>query len=185
MGSAAPDEKGEPLSTNENGSAEVPLPSSEPARVGLWEWDLKTKQFYCSFEFRRQLGVGETEPIAGLSDLEARLHPGDQERVKKSLHKFLTSGEPSYEMQYRLPSNDNTFHWMRLQAELIHDQSGQPSRIIGYQQDITMLKMQRRACAPSRPGYSRCEKRRQCESLANCTTSLAAASRPRRWTLMG
>jgi PAS domain-containing protein len=119
--------------SEENSAGEIPVASSGRACVGLWEWDLTTNQFYFSFEYRRQLGIGQAEPIDGLSDLEARLHPGDRERVKKGLRKFLTSGEPSYEAQYRLRSNDNTYHWMRLRAELIHDANGRPCRVIGYQ----------------------------------------------------
>ena len=140
MESAVPDEKGEALSINENSAGELPFASSGPAHVGVWEWDLTTNQFYPSYEFRRQLGNGETEHINGLSDVESRLHPGDRERVKKSLRKFLTSGEPSYEAQYRLRSSDNTYHWMRLGAELLNDPNGRPRRILGYQLDVSELR---------------------------------------------
>jgi PAS domain S-box-containing protein len=137
MESAVPAEKGDALSTDENGAGESPVAPSGPVQVSLWEWDLRTNQFYSSVEFRRQLGTGEAALNSGLSDLEARLHPRDRERVKESLSRFLTSAEPCYEAQYRLRSKDDTYHWMRLRAELIHDPNGRPCRIVGYQHDIS------------------------------------------------
>jgi PAS domain S-box-containing protein len=112
----------------------VPLAGPE---IAVWEWDLATNQAYLSLEFRRQLGIGETEIADGLWELETRLHPEDRERVTQGLRAYLANPASNYEAEYRLRLTDTTYGWMLMQAQLVRDPRGQPCRIIGYQFDIS------------------------------------------------
>ncbi len=81
-----------------------------------------------------QLGY-RPESVVGNPDFWAEhLHPEDVDLLT-SRAEILTKGRASYE--YRLLSQDGTYHWIHDEARLVKDQEGNPVELIGSWLDVT------------------------------------------------
>ena len=76
---------------------------------------------------------GRPESFSGL------VHPEDREAVSRAAQAAL-SGGPAYDLEHRIVRPDGQVRWVHEQADLEHDRSGRPQRMIGVVQDITDRK---------------------------------------------
>ncbi|MBN1236943.1 MAG: response regulator [Gammaproteobacteria bacterium] len=112
----------------------------ESARVGIWNWELRTGHvdwsagvyllfgyepfsFEPSFEFLRQRCV----------------HPGDAERTQAAFEAGLRQGR-AYDIEYRTVWPNGEVHWVQSRGRFIHDECGEPIRMSGVTLDIDRLK---------------------------------------------
>ena len=108
----------------------------DSARMGVWEFDIKTKALHWSPEIYRHFGVGSTAPIeaAFLSQL---VHPEDAAGLKAKMD--LAIAERSYYVaEYRLGREDG--RWILDQGEVICDERGDPVKVVGTSMDISERK---------------------------------------------
>lgn len=110
------------------------------ANVGLWEWDLATNQVYFSPEWKRQIGYADHEISNDINEWQSRLHPDDRDRTVEMVHRFATNPWPDYNSEFRLRHKDGSYRWILVQASLLLDEQGRPSRMLGSHLDITSLK---------------------------------------------
>ena len=76
-----------------------------------------------------------------LADSQQRIHPSDLERIEKSLKSFLRKKtRTKWEDEYRYQKADGSYAYVLDKAYLIHDNKGNPIRLIGSMQDITGRK---------------------------------------------
>ena len=109
------------------------------ARLGTWDIDLKTDETWWSEEVYRILGLepGSVEPsLQRYLDL---LHPDDRRIATDAIEKILATGE-MVSVELRHPGPDGTLRTSQVVAEVFHDDTGQPARLIGAIQDITERK---------------------------------------------
>lgn len=104
---------------------------------GLWDWDVITGESYCSPRFREILGDDEFVPSAEAFD--ERIHPDDLDRVVRSVEKHLSQKRP-YDTEFRMRHADGHYVWVRGRGQAIWDQRGQPVRMAGSMEDITVRK---------------------------------------------
>lgn len=79
------------------------------ANDGLWEWDLGTKEFYCSARWRDMLGL---ERIAGpvvVNTWFDRVHADDRAALKAALEAQLAGKAEVLEHEHRLRHQDGTY----------------------------------------------------------------------------
>ncbi|HEX7604435.1 MAG TPA: PAS domain S-box protein, partial [Polyangiaceae bacterium] len=126
--------------TTREPSAELLLAAADAANVGLWGWDLGTHELLFSPNWRRQLGFEPSEVSDDLSECERRVHPEDLRRVKKLLADYLERPWPDCQAELRVQHKDGAWHWLRLRANRVLDERGQPSRLVVGQVDITQEK---------------------------------------------
>jgi len=109
------------------------------SNIGFYFCDLRTGAFCVSSSYRRQLGYSGTAKEASLEDWEERLHPEDRDRVTVAYRQFLR-GAAEYNIDFRLRHCNGTYRWFHSEAVLIHDEQGQPCKVVGTNIDITERK---------------------------------------------
>jgi len=109
------------------------------ARLGSWEWDLRTKTLAASTELRRLLLLDEGDQPSTTGNLFAHVVPEDmafaEARVGDAVQRI---GPFSFEVRVRLP--DGGIRWLGVQGRVEVDATGEPARLIGTSQDITDRK---------------------------------------------
>ena len=106
------------------------------ARIGSWEWDLKSDQASWSAELHEIFG---TDPEAWTPTLEAFLelvHEEDRDRVREAIERTAAEGVP-HEITYRTTSPNGRTRTIRARGETMRDSLGRPERVHGTAQDIT------------------------------------------------
>ena len=111
--------------------------SSQVPEIGFWNYDLVTGVLYFSSRYKRQLGYGEEEFANDFHEFEIHLHPEDRQRVLQSWQQFIAGQKPSYQAEYRLLHKDGDYRWMCARAEVVRDDRGHRSQIVGCQLDLT------------------------------------------------
>ncbi len=105
---------------------------------GVWEWDLVNEVNWDEGMYAIY-GLQSQEERAIYQTWRDSLHPDDRDRAEALLQSALR-GEADYntEFQIRLPNGD--LRWVLAIAQVQRDAEGNPTRIIGINQDITNRK---------------------------------------------
>lgn len=113
--------------------------AQQVARMGSWEYDLRTDQITWSTELYRLYGIGPPgEPIS-LEQLLSVLVPDDAARVRREVADALCERRP-VDLEYRIQAPDGTTRVVHDRGEFILDDAGEPVRMVGTAQDITERK---------------------------------------------
>jgi two-component system cell cycle sensor histidine kinase/response regulator CckA len=110
------------------------------SNIGLWDWDIRTNRVAYSPEWKSQLGYAADEVRGEFGEWERRLHPDDRGPVLERIRRAIDSGQPTYEVEFRLRHRDGSWRWMLTRAEVIRDAAGTPVRVLGCHVDVTDRK---------------------------------------------
>jgi PAS domain S-box-containing protein len=90
----------------------------------------------------------ETEALYGLppggfggtlTAFEDLIHPDDRKRVIELTQEMMKTGQPT-EAEWRVLWPDGSVHWIAGRGQVLMDESGEPSRMLGVNLDITERK---------------------------------------------
>ncbi len=139
------------ISKEKKNSATLDL-LSRCAGVGLWIVHIHNgdpmhpkSKWKWSPEFRRLLGF-QSDDITGFPDVvdswTKRLHPEDTEKTFKSFSACINdaSGNSRYDVQQRIKSKDDEYHWFRVVGGVAHDSQGRPMQACGVLINIDRQK---------------------------------------------
>jgi PAS domain S-box-containing protein len=73
------------------------------------------------------------------------IHPDDSSRVRSAFDRFITSGEATISLEYRIRRSDGRERWVQLTAAIERDDNGHGRRIAGSLGDITDHKQSEEA----------------------------------------
>jgi diguanylate cyclase (GGDEF)-like protein/PAS domain S-box-containing protein len=120
--------------------------SQRLARLGSWEWDIPQNKVTWSAELFRIYGLepGEIEPT--YERFLERIHPDDREAVDERNHKAFADHRPFQDVK-RATRPDGSEFLMRTQGEVIVDSDGNPIRMLGVCEDVTLEKQAEEAQA--------------------------------------
>jgi diguanylate cyclase (GGDEF)-like protein/PAS domain S-box-containing protein len=120
--------------------------SQRLARLGSWEWDIVANEVIWSDELFRIYGLkpGEIEPT--YERFLDRIHPDDREAVDQRNRKAFADHQP-FEDVKRATRPDGSEFLMRTQGEVIADSNGDPLRMLGVCEDVTVEKQAEEAQA--------------------------------------
>ena len=109
------------------------------ARMGVWEWDVRTDQVVWSPQVWDI--VGRERPADGgstvhQSDFTRNIHPEDAERVRATMRRAMRAGGP-YTDRFRTVLPDGSLRWLANMGLAEHDAQGEAVRILGIVQDVT------------------------------------------------
>ena len=107
------------------------------AQVGSWEWDIASNRITWSDELYRVFGVVPQDFDPTYEAYVARLLPEDRERVATNVRRALETGEP-FSHTHSVVHPDGSVHTVLGRGEVIRDANGQPARMVGTAQDITV-----------------------------------------------
>ena len=119
------------------------------ARVGFWDWSIRTGSAYLSPEWKQQLGYEDHEVDNRFDEWESRLHPDDRDGMLAHLRAYCEKPWPNYEAEFRLRHKDGDYRWILTHASLITDADGKPERMLGSHIDITDRKQAEEALRKS------------------------------------
>ena len=109
------------------------------ARLGSWEWDIKTNHVQFSDELYRVLGFEPGAVEASFDGVFERVHPDDRDLVQRTLADAI-AGKREFDLDYRVILPDGAVRWLHGAGQVIHDEKGEAVAMIGSGQDITDRK---------------------------------------------
>lgn len=105
----------------------------------VWDMDVKTGNIIWNTGGQNQFGY-LPQQIENTFDWWAqRLHPEDKMRILADYESFLASGDEAWHGEYRFANADGEYTWVADNCCALRDASGNPYRVIGSMNDITLL----------------------------------------------
>jgi PAS domain S-box-containing protein len=109
------------------------------ARIGHWEYDLRSRIVWWSDEKFRLFGLAPGEEAPTRELFFSFLHPEDADHVIATIDHAARAGQP-YDIDFRIVRRDGTVAVINEQADVASDRRGVPVRLIGTVQEITQRK---------------------------------------------
>jgi PAS domain S-box-containing protein len=116
------------------------------ADVHVWEMDFRRKQL---FKFGAEDDFYETPNTFELlaEDIYRNIHPDDREHAMAAWKEHEEHPEIPYNVEYRIRRSDAKEIWGCSTTEVLIDEKGRPSRVVGALQNITARKLAEAAMA--------------------------------------
>jgi PAS domain S-box-containing protein len=120
------------------------LMAQEAARIGTWDWDIRTNVFIWS---PRQFAIFGLDPDAagpvGYETWQRAIHPDDRDAVQTVVTAAM-AGQRPLDTIFRILRPDSSdpqpvcaVRWVAVRGEVVRDASGAPLRMIGISIDVT------------------------------------------------
>jgi len=111
------------------------------ARVGVWDWNIKTNELIWDDRMLELYGLTRGNFLAEVKAWEQELHSDDAARVIEECQSALR-GERDFDTEFRVRHHDGTLIHIKANGLVIRDEEGNPMRMIGLNADITERKQQ-------------------------------------------
>jgi PAS domain S-box-containing protein len=117
-------------------------------RLRLAQWAAHVGTFDLNIRTGVDIWTPETEALYGLppgsfggtlTAFENLIHPDDRQRVIELACKTMRTGQAT-EAEWRVIWPDGSVHWIAGRGQVLRDESGEPSRMLGVNIDITERK---------------------------------------------
>lgn len=116
-------------------STELLIASHELAKLGSWEWNLKTDQLKASEEYFKIFNAQKpTEQITVYWFFD-QVHPNDVEEIETIVKKAMASGD--VDVRFRVILSDKSIKHIHSKARVQYNTHGEPVSIVGTSLDIT------------------------------------------------
>jgi PAS domain S-box-containing protein len=114
----------------------------DASKDGVYEWDLETRDFYCSPGWKSMLGYDPDELPDDFSVWEKLTRPEDVEKSRQMMKEVLEGKRERFELEFDMRHKDG--HWVHIlsRSKIYKDASGRPARVVGTHVDITDSKNQ-------------------------------------------
>lgn len=106
------------------------------ARLGNWEWNLRSNELRWSDEIYRLFGVSRATFGATYEAFLGFVHPDDRDRVREAVTRALREHYP-YELEHRIILKDGTERILHEEGEILLGDDLRPTFMIGTVQDVT------------------------------------------------
>jgi diguanylate cyclase (GGDEF)-like protein len=110
--------------------------TAQGANDGLWELDLRTKEFYASARWRAMLGLPPSEDSGPRGDWFNRVHPDDLVSLNEALDAHLKGQTAHFQHEHRLRHEDGTYQRFLCRGVAVYGPSGRPARVAGSLTDL-------------------------------------------------
>ncbi|HEX6889154.1 MAG TPA: PAS domain S-box protein [Chryseolinea sp.] len=111
----------------------------EAARVGIWEWFIKTDKVRWSKIVYEIFGITKKEFKGDLNSYRKMVHPEDRQVIANAIHE-TTANKKVYFVQHRVIRPDGTIRWLEASGNGIWNKQGEMVKLTGTAQDITERK---------------------------------------------
>ena len=110
------------------------------ARIGSFEWNVQTGANIWTPELEAMYGLPSGGFGGTQSAFESLVHPDDRARIRELVDMALKSGQPMGG-EWRVVLPDGSVHWIAGRWQVFVNESGEPSRVIGVNIDVTDQKL--------------------------------------------
>jgi len=127
--------------------------STNAAKVGVWDWNIKTNEFYIDPIVKEILGYKDHEIPNDIEVWSSYIYPDDKKPVMAAAQACLDGKIPKYVYEHRMMHKDGSIRWIFTQGNVIRDSDGNAIRLIGTDTDITERKNAEEALLESERKY--------------------------------
>ncbi|WP_376958430.1 ATP-binding protein [Azospirillum sp. A26] len=106
-------------------------------RSSVWDYDLRSGQYWWSKEFPALLGYGPNELRMTAETWSSLLHPDEAERVMAESRRRVRDRAMAYTAVYRMRRRDGRWAWIEDRATAQRDPDGCARRLTGTMSDVT------------------------------------------------
>lgn len=110
------------------------------ARIGVWEWNLKTNEFYLDASLKQILGYRDEEIANDVGEWFRYFHPDDCAPAADALQAHLDGLTDEYLCEHRMLHKSGGVIWLQARGKAIRNAAGEAVRVIGFDIDITEYK---------------------------------------------
>jgi formate hydrogenlyase transcriptional activator len=114
--------------------------AQQAARVGTWEWDVKTGASIWSDMLWDLLGLQANDGPATLDRFVECIHPDDRQRTLAKANEVIENGSEYYD-EFRIIRSDGQTLWVSSKGRVIRSEDGRAEKMIGVNIDITDRKL--------------------------------------------
>ena len=111
------------------------------ARVGTWEWDVRTNASVWSDMIWKLLGLEQDNEPVTLERFAGCIHPDDRDRTLRKVTEVIANGGDEYYDEFRICRPDGEVLWLSSKGGLLRSADGRPERMLGVNIDITERKL--------------------------------------------
>lgn len=116
----------------------------EGAKLGVWDWNMKTEEVIRDELLTKMLGYSPEEMGDRLRDWERLVHPEGEKRHTEALEHHIANRTDHYQCDYRMRAKSGEWKWVRTMGRVVEwDEDGNPIRAVGIHQDIDDQKRNR------------------------------------------
>src|SRR6266436_7756319 len=113
--------------------------SQQAARIGTFDWNIRTGVNTWTPELEAMYGLPPGGFGGTQTAFENLVHPDDRAGVIKLVDAAMKSGQPT-KGEWRVVWADGSVHWIAGRWQVFTDASGEPSKMIGVNIDVTQRK---------------------------------------------
>ncbi len=110
------------------------------ARVGVWDWNIQTGEFYLDPNVKAILGYRDEQIPNDLEVWATYVHPDDKQPVMEAFQAHIEGKTPEYVFEHRMLHKDGSIRWILVRGTAIRDAQGNAVRVVGTDTDITDRK---------------------------------------------
>jgi diguanylate cyclase (GGDEF)-like protein/PAS domain S-box-containing protein len=111
--------------------------AAEGANDGLWEWNLRSQEFYVSGRWRAMIGLPPQAAIAGAGEWLERVHTEDIASLNAALEAHLAGSTPVFQHEHRIRHEDGSYRRYLCRGVAVRGAGRKPDRIAGSLTDTT------------------------------------------------
>lgn len=110
------------------------------ANLYAWDLDLETGVVVFSENFSNLIGLDDKMVGSDLDWVLNLIHPEDREMIAQKIKDALISGKLEADYRFNDPETGQTIGWFHAVGETVYEESGNPTRLVGVAQDITLRR---------------------------------------------
>lgn len=104
----------------------------------IWDVDIKSMSTVWGENYESLFGHKSDDPVENLKTWERSIHPEDRDRVLESFEQIIMGRAELWRDSYRFRKADGTYAQVQDRGILVRNGKGEPVRVIGAMQDITI-----------------------------------------------
>jgi len=128
--------------------------AQKAAKIGSWDWDIKTNKLVWSELVEPMFGFKQGEFLGTYAAFLKVIHPEDRPLLQQHVDACLNEDKP-YNIEHRIIWRDGSVHWVSESGHVYRDEEGNPLRMMGVVRDITKRKHMEKDLNKSKAKLSR------------------------------